>query len=181
MIENGSTGRGVMANNILITGPPRVGKTTLIQRIIQECQHFHLVGFYTKEIRDMGIRKGFELIGLDGRKGILSHMDIQSSFHISKYKVDVSGFEEFLNPTAYLSPDTDIIIIDEIGKMECLSQKFNRLIEKILDSEKFLIATIAIKGPGLITEVKQRNDVTLLQMTPSNREHLFKIIIEAFS
>jgi hypothetical protein len=25
-----------------------------------------------------GIRKGFELIGLDGRKGLLSHADMQS-------------------------------------------------------------------------------------------------------
>ncbi len=45
--------------NILITGPPRVGKTTLIKRLFEELTHHHPVGFYTEEIREGGIRKGF--------------------------------------------------------------------------------------------------------------------------
>lgn len=55
--------------NILITGMPGVGKTTLIKRLSEELKDYHPVGFYTAEIREEGVRKGFELIGLDGRRG----------------------------------------------------------------------------------------------------------------
>jgi nucleoside-triphosphatase len=64
--------------NILITGPPGIGKTTVIKKLAEELRPFGPAGFYTAEIRVKGIRKGFELIGLDGRKGLLSHADMQS-------------------------------------------------------------------------------------------------------
>ena len=88
--------------NLLVTGLPGVGKTTLIKRISEELKHLHPIGFYTSEIREGGIRKGFELISLDGRKRLLSHVDIKSSHRVGKYKVDVTGFERFLNGIPFL-------------------------------------------------------------------------------
>lgn len=158
--------------NILVTGVPGIGKTTLIGKIFAGLRDFHPAGFYTQEIREGGIRKGFELISLDGRRGILSHTGIKSRYRVSKYGVDIKGFEDFLDSIAFLDPKTGLVIIDEIGKMECLSDKFKRLVKEILDSEKLVIATIALKGGGLIAEIKKRDDIMLLEMTQSNRESL---------
>jgi len=47
-----------------------------------------------------------------------------------------------------------------------------------LDSEKWVIATIALKGSGLITEVKKRQDIELFEITPSNRDVLFSEILK---
>jgi len=69
------------------------------------------------------------------------------------------------------------VIIDEIGKMECLSDKFKKLLIEVLDSEKGLIATIAFKGSGLIAAVKERKDVKLFTMTKSNRDSLLYEIL----
>ena len=121
----------MIIKNILITGLPGVGKTTLIRRLAEEIKNFHPAGFYTAEIREGGIRKGFELISLDGKKGLLSHIDIKSPYRVSKYKVDIKGFGDFLNSIAFSCPATRLIIIDEIGKMECLSDKFRNLIKEI--------------------------------------------------
>lgn len=167
-----------MPNNILITGPPRSGKTTLIKRIAQESKYLLPEGFYTEEIKVKGSRVGFELMGLDGRKGTLSHVDIPSSFRVGKYRVDVSGFEVFLNSIDFFAPEIKLIIIDEIGKMECFSKIFNRLILQILDSQKLAIATIALRGSGLIAEIKKRHDIELFEIIPSSREKLFKTIME---
>ncbi|GFP35936.1 nucleoside-triphosphatase [Candidatus Hakubella thermalkaliphila] len=164
--------------NILITGLPGIGKTTLIKKIAEELKAFHPVGFYTTEIREAGIRKGFELISLDGRSGILSHTDIESPYRVGKYRVDLRGFEYFLDSTAFLDPSTTIIIIDEIGKMECLSAKFKKLIKAILDSEKLVLATIALKGSGLIEEIKRRQDIKLFEMTQDNRYSLLLEILK---
>jgi nucleoside-triphosphatase len=164
--------------NILITGLPGVGKTTLIKRVAEELRNLQPVGFYTAEIREKGIRKGFELVCLDGKRGILSHTDIKGPDRVGKYGVDIKGFEDFLDSVPFLNPSTHLIIIDEIGKMEFLSHRFRELIIKILDSEKPVIATIALKGSGVIEEIKKRNDVTLIEITQGNRESLVPEVLK---
>jgi nucleoside-triphosphatase len=163
--------------NILITGLPGVGKTTLIKNIAEALKDLRPVGFYTAEIRGGGVRKGFELISLDGRKGLLSHTDIQGTHRVGKYRVDVKGFEDFLSFLPLLNPSTRLIIIDEIGRMECYSDQFKILLKEILDSGKWVIATIALKGSGIIEEIKKRKDIKLFEITQRNRNSLLSNIL----
>ncbi|MBM4140538.1 MAG: NTPase [Nitrospira sp.] len=160
---------------MLITGLSGVGKTTLIKNLSEELKDFRPVGFYTTEIREKGIRKGFELISLDGIKGILSHVDIKSHYKVGKYSVNIEGFETFLESIPFFNSATSLIIIDEIGKMECFSSKFRKLIKEILNSEKVLIATIALKGEGFIREIKNRNDIKSFEITQGNRDYLLLV------
>jgi nucleoside-triphosphatase len=169
---------GLAKKNILITGLPGVGKTTLIKKLLDELKHLHPVGFYTAEIREEGMRKGFELISFDGRKGLLSHIDVKSPCRVGKYKVDVKGFEDFLDSISFFNPSNHLIMIDEIGKMECLSDQFKKLLKEILDYEKWVIATIVLKGNELIKEIKRRNDVMLYEIKQSNRDSLLSEILE---
>ena len=175
--ETGHFTGSPIRKNILITGLPGIGKTTLIKKISEELKHLHPVGFYTTEIREEGMRKGFELISLEGKKGILSHIDIKSPYRVGKYEVDIKSFEDFLDQIKFFPPTIGLIIIDEIGKMECYSDKFKKLLKEILDSEKWVIATIARKGSGLIAEVKKRKDIKLFEMTSSNRDSLLSEIL----
>ena len=63
--------------------------------------------------------------------------------------------------------------------MECLSDQFKKLLKATLDSERRVIATIALKGVGLLAEVKERQDVKLFEITRKNRESLvFEILRE---
>jgi nucleoside-triphosphatase len=163
--------------NILITGLPGVGKTTLIKNIVGALKDLHPVGFYTAEIRQGSIRRGFEWISLDGRRGLLSDTDIQSPHRVGKYKVDVKGFEDFLTSLPLLKPSARLIVIDEIGKMECYSDQFKNLLKEILDSQKWVIATIALRGSGIIEEIKKRKDVKLFEITQRNRNSLFSEIL----
>ena len=169
---------GLVKKNLLITGLPGVGKTTLIRRLYEALKDFHPIGFYTAEIREEGVRKGFELVTLEGKRRVLSHVDIKSRYRVGRYKVDVSGFEDFLDGISFFDPSSNMMMVDEIGKMECLSDKFEKILKKILDSEKWVIATIALKGSGLIAGVKQRQDIKLFEITLSNRDVLFSEILK---
>ena len=174
-------------SDILVTGVPGVGKTTLIRRVagdlsrrLRETAYTgDLAGFYTQEIRKQGIRQGFELVGLDGRKGILSHIDFKGGPSVGRYGVDVAGFEAFLESLPRPGPDVRLFIIDEIGKMECLSGIFRAWLTSLLDSKIPVIATIALRGTPFIEALKLRPDVRMFELTTQNREMLPGAIFEA--
>jgi nucleoside-triphosphatase len=163
--------------NILITGPPGIGKTTLIRNVCRALADQQIAGFYTAEMRQDGERRGFELVGLDGQRAVLAHVDIRSPFRVGKYGVDVDALERFTRNQAFFEPATDLIVIDEIGKMECFSAAFRLLAQRVLASETPVVASVAQRGGGLIAEVKDRWDVKVLSMGWDNRDHLLPQIL----
>ncbi len=158
--------------NILLTGVPGTGKTTVIQRLIERISYMNPAGFFTREIREGKNRVGFSLEGLNGEQSILAHTRYTSRYKVGRYKVDVEGFESFLDRLNLLECLSPIIVIDEIGKMECFSKRFCEIITQLLSSEKLLIATIAVKGRGLPAQVRKRKDCNLIQLTKENRDIL---------
>lgn len=164
--------------NILVTGIPGIGKTTLIKALSSELKRYRPSGFYTEELREGGVREGFELVSLDGGRLTLSHQNMTTTHRVGKYKVDVAGFEKLLANVNFFEPGVGLIIIDEIGKMECLSNKFKEIIKRILDSEKIVVATIALKAGGFIGDLKKREDVKLFEMIKVNRNFLLPEILD---
>ncbi len=162
----------------LITGKPGVGKTTLVQKIIKRMGSINMAGFYTSEIRSAGSRLGFELQGLNGGYRTLAHVEIDSRHRVGRYGVDKDGFEEFLATLDLLNPDVELIVIDEIGKMELFSYRFRSLVCDALSADKQVLATIPLKGNEFIREIKQRLDIKLLEETHANRDRLPAAIVE---
>jgi nucleoside-triphosphatase len=159
--------------HILITGLPGVGKTTLIRELAKCLANYHPAGFYTEEIRDkQGTREGFHLVTLSGRRLVLSHIHHPGPYRVSRYGVDVAGFERLLAELDLRHDQSQLIIIDEIGKMECFSRRFTEDVTALLNSPKILIATIALKGEGFIRQVKDRSDCRLITVTRENRDRL---------
>jgi nucleoside-triphosphatase len=159
--------------NILITGKPGVGKTTLIRTVIQDYQNVE--GFFTKEIRKARKRVGFEIETLGGKKGVLAHVDIKSPFHVSKYNVNLKDIEEICVPS--LKVDADLIVIDEIGKMELFSEKFRQKVIQALNTGK-VIATIMERSHPFTDQIKARRDSKLFVVTRENREKLIRVLRE---
>lgn len=161
----------------LLTGTPGVGKTTLIRKIVEQIQPVPMAGFYTAEIRSRGYRSGFELRGFNGERSILAHVDLKRRHRVGKYGVDTPGFEAFLEQLDLFNPTVQLIVIDEIGKMELFSKRFRTLVLEALCTQKPMLATIALKGERFIQEIKQRPDVHLFSITHDNRDHLLSQII----
>lgn len=103
-----------------MTGLPGVGKTTLIRAVAHRLAGLHPVGFYTEEIRERGVRKGFRLVSLDGRGLILAHVNDRGPARVGRYVVDVAGFERLLTDLDLVRGPSCLVILDGIGRMECL-------------------------------------------------------------
>lgn len=168
-----------MSAKILITGLPGTGKTTALRRVADRLAGRRLVGFTTEEMRVGGVRKGFRIATFDGREGVLAHVDLSSRYRVGKYGVDVEGFEQLVCPILERAEgQADVVLVDEVGKMECFSRRFCAAIERLMDGPVPLVATLAAKGGGLIAALKARPGVHLLTLTHANREAVPATILD---
>jgi nucleoside-triphosphatase len=166
-------------NNILLEGAPGVGKTTLLCTIGEKISHLGVGGFYTKEIREKGKRVGFRVETFTGESGVLSHARSKAGPRVGKYRVDVAGFERIgvagLERALF---ESNILLIDEIGKMELFSERFKEKVIHYLDSEKIVVATIMSRSDPFVDGLKGRSDVDLVEVTEENRHQLAATLVE---
>jgi nucleoside-triphosphatase len=163
---------------ILLTGVPGCGKTTAVRKIVQALEGVRLSGFTTEEIREAGVRCGFRWQRLNGPSGTLAHVSIKGRWRVGRYGVDVGGFDREV--VSALDPDLSdavVFVIDEIGKMECFSDRFLQAVRHLLASDRSVLATVALKGPGLIAEIKCDPQVELHHLTAANRETITQRVI----
>ena len=170
-----------MIKNIFITGKPGCGKTTLIMEILKEL-NLKAGGFYTQEIREKGIRKGFKIISLDGKEGILAHVSIKSPFRVSKYGVNIKDLEE-IGVKSILEgiKENKIIIIDEIGKMELFSERFRKAVWDALESKNKVLGTIKMTRDSFTDKIRKRKDTKIFYLKRENRKRIkneIKILLE---
>jgi nucleoside-triphosphatase len=156
--------------NLLITGSPGVGKTTLVISLLPYLRVYRPAGFFTREIREGGIRKGFELVSLSGGLLVLSHTGITARERVGKYGVDTEGFRRYIEQLRGTLTGHGVVIFDEIGKMEVLSAEFRELVADVLEDKTPLLANISKKGDSFIEGIKGRTDVALVEITRDNRD-----------
>jgi nucleoside-triphosphatase len=160
--------------NLLLTGLPGCGKTTVILRLAELLSELRLAGFYTREVREQGHRAGFEAVGLStGRRALLAHARSRSTSRVGRYGVEPASLAplvgaELAGPAGVF----DLFVIDEVGKMELLCREFVEAVPRLLGGPVPVVATVAMKGGGLIAEAKARQDVRLVEVTAGNRDAL---------
>lgn len=167
--------------NLLITGPPRCGKTTLIRKISQEPEFAHkLGGFITGEIRKEGNRIGFEIITCpEEKRGLLALKGLPSAHRLGRYGVNLEDLENIgCTAVEKAISSNKAIIIDEIGKMELFSQKFRRVLLKALDSGQPVLATVMERKHPFADQIKRRSDVHVRVLKRENFEILYEDVLE---
>jgi nucleoside-triphosphatase len=162
---------------VLLTGPPGIGKTTALRRAIETLAIQPLRGFYTEEIRAGGIRQGFRLVTLDGEQRVIADVRRPGAPRVGKYGVDVPAIDAVAQRVLALDPAVALYVIDEIGKMECLSEAFVNAVRTLLALDRPLLATVALRGGGLIEEIKRHHGALLLHLTHDNRDRLSGAIV----
>lgn len=167
--------------NLLITGRPRVGKTTLVQKLAQRLGN-KASGFTTGEIREGGNRVGFSITSLSGEEGILAHVGIKSSYTLGRYGIDIDAMDRVGTASltkALEDPKIEWIVVDEIGKMEEYSKAFKKAMLDALDSPKNVIATIRLHDSEYTKGIKARDDIEMIRLTVPEREAAYQKLAEA--
>jgi len=127
-------------------------------------------GFFTEEVREDGHRVGFQGVTLDGKAFPLAHVRFGGTLRVGPYGVDLVGLEsigiEALTPK---DPGT-LVVLDEVGKMECLSEAFKSRVAQLLDDDTPFIATVAAVGVGFVKRVRNNARAKHFTMTRGESE-----------
>ena len=154
---------------LLVEGRPGVGKTTLAKRVISSLQHagLEVCGFTTGEIRIAGRRVGFDMEPIGGRTKVLAHIDLPGPPRVGRYGVDLAAFESAVLPS--LRKTGDVVVIDELGKMELTSKKFVDEVHHLLESDRVVLTTIHAGRHPVTDRIKRDPGVETWRMTISSR------------
>jgi nucleoside-triphosphatase len=158
----------------LLTGQPGTGKTSLIKQAIAGMKS-KAGGFYTEEIRSQGVRQGFRLVTLDGQTTTLAHISFHSPYRVSKYGVDIDSFDKVgVSALNQAAQECDLVVIDEIGKMELFSAKFREAVLNILNSGKRLLGTIMLTPNPYADAIKRQPQVNVITVTRTNHQQVLQ-------
>lgn len=162
---------------ILITGEPRIGKTTILEKVAQKAGD-RLAGFYTREVRVNGQRDGFEVVTLDGERSLLATRDPDIAFVreavLGKYRVDLDAIEQVAVPAIHRAiAQGRILLVDEIGPMEALSVVFCQTVRDVLEQNALVgLGSIVERRHPFTDEVKAHPGVSIWRVDRSNRDVL---------
>ncbi|WP_083846696.1 nucleoside-triphosphatase [Desulfomonile tiedjei] len=116
---------------------------------------------------------------MDGKEGILAQDDWDGPITVGRYGVNLYELEHIAVPSIIASNTDQIIVIDEIGKMECFSSLFRNTLVRALDSPNLVIGSISLKGGKFIQDIKNRPDLKVYSVLENNRDELPDILTQA--
>jgi nucleoside-triphosphatase THEP1 len=172
--------------NVLITGLPGCGKSTLVNRLVAIAQQKGLKvgGIRTPEFRDSSKRRvGFFIQDIASREHqIMASVKISSPVSVGRYGVNLEAIRQIgITAINAAIKNADLIVIDEIGKMELAVSEFLPTVTSALNSPKPVLGTIGLRLKiPVISKLKSRSDVTLLTLTPETRTQVYQEIQNSF-
>jgi len=167
-----------MRKAYLLTGGPGVGKTTIIKQALDKSRT-RAGGFFTEEIRVGGVRQGFRIITLDGQSAILAHIGIKSPYRVSKYGVDIEGLDRVgVAALREATRDRNLVVIDEIGKMELFSPYFKEAVLEAINNGKRVLGTIMLSSHPWADQIKRHHNVVTITVTRTNHQEVLEQVLQ---
>ncbi|WP_313897724.1 nucleoside-triphosphatase [Bacillus litorisediminis] len=165
--------------SFLLTGKPRMGKTTIIKKLINEIGPDICGGFYTEEITNSNDRVGFRCVSINGESVEIANVESRSKTRIGRYGIDIEKFEVFaIKILQEALRSKKIIVMDEIGFMQMLSSSFQKIVREIVLDQNIVLGTIPLDSHPEIDKIKYLKEVELISINEFNRDIISKFLVK---
>lgn len=167
--------RSTACPKILLKGAPGVGKSTVVARLVDllRGKGVPVAGFLTRELREDGRRVGFAVCDLDGTEAVIARENYTTNVQVGRYRVDVAAFERTALPALIrMLGQNQVVIIDEIGRMQLASTAFVNVLHKIMDRNMPVVATVHIFEHPVTDGLLRREDVQIVEVSEAARDDL---------
>lgn len=164
-----------VVRGFLLEGPPKVGKTVVIRRLVQLLQEGGAVvgGFVTDDMRERDRRVGFMVRDVAGPEAVLAHQDFQTGVRVGRFGVDVAAFERVALPALRRAQERGgVVIVDELGRMELASAPFVAAVDAVLAGCLPVVATVQVSEHPVTDALKRRADIKRITVSEANRDQL---------
>ncbi|WMJ82199.1 nucleoside-triphosphatase [Clostridium sp. MB40-C1] len=163
-------------HNLFLTGRVKVGKTTLLNNILEKLDN-SIGGFTTEPVFKGQKLTNFQLISLyDGSYGYdIGRIDSMENKRQEYTKIFDNEGVDILKKSL---KDREIIVMDEIGVIESQAFKFQNIIKKALDSPKVVIGVLKKAENDFLDYIKEREDTVVIEVTENNRDILENKLID---
>ncbi len=109
----------------------------------------------------------------------MAHVDIRSRNRVGRYGVDVAAIDSVgVAAIRKAIQSNEIVIVDEIGKMEIFSSEFRGVVLKAISSGRLVVATVMQQNHDWVLALKRMPQVTVWQLTESNRNEMPGRVVE---
>ncbi len=160
-------------SKFLIRGRPGSGKSTALNLIEERLRDLgvRVAGIKTPEVRLEGRRIGFKVVDIStGDSAMFASISLRSQHRVGRYGVDLSLFESVAIPALTTGlKEADVILIDEIGKMELLSKDFTEIVGKIWESSKAAVGTVPVSRLPLVERLVKSSKVFWVERGKAER------------
>jgi nucleoside-triphosphatase len=164
---------------IILTGAPRVGKSTAVLRTARELKDrgLNVGGIVSREQRSNNIRIGFEFIDLmTNDRSVLASI-AGNGPKIGKYFINLAGCRFAAERLSAAVKNSEVIICDEIGPMELKSIEFTDSVKKLLDVDKKVIVVLHQKIQHPLTEQFKKKSSLIIDLNLENRQNVNQILV----
>lgn len=129
----------------------------------------HIGGFYTEPIMAGRIRRGVRIFTFDGQERMLAQKGLKSNLFLGKFGLDLNALENVGVPALKLGLMTkQLMVIDEVGMLESMSERFKDTVQEVLDSDKPVLATLRPGAKPHSDMIKKLGDCRILTLSSSN-------------
>lgn len=164
-----------LRRHLFLTGDKQVGKSTLLRRLI-EARKLDCAGFETRAFFLNGERRGFTLHGRIEMPPYRNDCICCARIEEKRAVPVLPVFEEngVLILKRSLASPAPFLLMDELGRLEREASGFIAQIEACLDADKRVLGVLQKCNSAHVARIAQRADVTVLTVTPENRDELLE-------
>ncbi|MCK5357901.1 MAG: hypothetical protein KAJ48_05850 [Elusimicrobiales bacterium] len=166
--------------NLILSVNSQNLKTFFIKKIISNYKYW-LAGVITREIRNNGQREGYEIRTLEGEKSVLASVKILSDISFNKYAVNRSALEDFALRAIKIAIEKEkIILIDEVGGITLLSDKFIEQVRLALSSRMPVLLVVRSGARTFLDTLSSMSETKVYNMEKDNYSEIEKKTDEWF-